>query len=75
MNSPLDDFDLDSIGIVAETAMADVRKDPLKWFRYSSEAQRKVVRYAATHEVALRSGNQRKAQPPSSPTWTSTTSR
>lgn len=58
MNSPLDDFDLDSIGIVAETAMADVRKDPLKWFRYSSEAQRKVVRYAATHEVALRSGNQ-----------------
>lgn len=44
--------------LVAEGGLAGARKDPLKWFRFSSEAQRKVVRFLGTHEVYLRAGNQ-----------------
>ena len=44
--------------LLAETGLRAIKRDPLKWFRFTSEAQRKVVRYIRDHETYLRAGNQ-----------------
>lgn len=47
------------VSLVAEGGLADARRDPLKWFRYSSQAQADVVRYVCDgSETYLRAGNQ-----------------
>jgi hypothetical protein len=57
-----EDFPLDEgfdVSLVAEGGLEDVRRDPLKWFRYSSKAQRDLAKHvAAGMEVYLRAGNQ-----------------
>lgn len=50
------DFD---VSLIAESGLAEARQDPLKWFRYSSEAQGDLVRYVCKGvETYLRAGNQ-----------------
>ena len=47
------------VSLIAESGLEDARRDPLKWFRYSSEAQGDLVRWVVNGvEVYLRAGNQ-----------------
>lgn len=55
---PLESLPFDA-GLVAEGGLEAVRRDPLQWFKFSSVAQRELVRQvAAGLEVYLRAGNQ-----------------
>ena len=44
--------------LLAGQGLSAAKKDPLKWFRFSSEAQRRVFRRLGDAEVYLRAGNQ-----------------